>query len=133
MTGKTTALYEKVFGAFFDNYSEEMEGVQKIFLRTDNEPGQYSAFENVANTKGKDVVHNLCYFHWAALYTKKFKKIDSQFFAFDENLKRCKNYKYYLFIKCLPMLSFHKIYNIFKLKKVLYVLIIDKYKNIDFF
>ena len=106
MTGKSGALYEKVFEEFFKLHIEEMDAVKKIYLRTDDEIAEYSGFERACQIFDIEVQHNLCSFHWGRLYRKKFSKLDPNLFEFDQNGKRCKNFKYYIFVKYLPLLSF---------------------------
>ena len=109
MKGKSGALYDQVFEEFLKIHIEEMENCKKIYLRTDDEIAEYTGFEKACQIFGIEVHHNLCQFHWARLYKDKFKKLDPNLLEFDENGKRCKNFKYYLFVKYLPLLSFQNI------------------------
>ena len=109
MTNKTAELYQKVFEEFLKVHSERMKDCKTIYLRTDDETGQYSGIERACETFGLNLIHNLCFFHWSKLYRGKFETIDPKFFDFDENGSRCKNYKFFVIIKYLPLLSIQKI------------------------
>ena len=111
MRNKSGDLYKHVFEEFHKIHSEEMKNVKKIFLKADDERAKYNGFERCFGRKGFEIIHQLCFFHWAKLYRKKFLDTQKDFFEYDESGARCKNYKYFLFVKFLPLTMVFKLFN----------------------
>ena len=106
MKRRTQEAYEFVLRKLVELLSDQLENVESISLRTDNESACYNAFEVVfgANGMGKIFNHSLCFFHWRQGIVKKFKQRNKDFFRHDENGKKSKNFKFFLWASYLPLM-----------------------------
>ena len=97
MKRRNQESYEFVLRKLVELLSDELENVESISVRTDNESAAYNAFEIVfgRNGLGKNFKHYLCFFHWRQGITKKFKDRDVDFFHLKDG-KKSKNFKYFL-------------------------------------
>ena len=100
MRKKTQEAYEKVLIEFARIAAIQLEKVSKVIIRTDNEPGSFQAWNRVfgADGLGKEVCHHLCLFHWKQALIRRFKKLDTDFF------QKQKNIKFYIWAAQMPLM-----------------------------
>ena len=105
MKRRNQESYEFVLRKLVELLSDELEKVESISVRTDNETAAFNAFEVVfgRNGLGKKFNHYLCFFHWRQGITKNFKQRDIDFFQLKDG-KKSKNYKYFLWASYLPLM-----------------------------